>query len=89
MMDITIGDMPATYNVLDEAPTLIFVHGSYGFKDGEKNVAASKAILEKEIASTLRYSSSRNWEIWNALEDPTLEQTAKAFKNLYDGCASS
>ena len=40
---------------------LIFVQGSWEVGDNERNVAASKRIKEKGLASTLLYESSRDW----------------------------
>jgi len=60
----------------DTSNFLIFVQGNWEFANNERNVAASNAIREHGIASTLLYESSRDWnylENWpqdKPMEDP-------------------
>ena len=58
---------------------LIFVQGSWEVGDNERNVAASKGIEEKGLASTLLYESSRDW---GALQRAsTREEWIKSFRD--------
>ncbi len=76
--ELTINDLPATidYPLSDYSPRgcssrtpssfLILVHGFPSHKDVGQNKEASEMIVNERIASTVRYSSSRQWELWKA-----------------------
>ena len=65
-----IGGLPATieYTLSATSPFLLFVPGFPSHKDVGQNVEASEQIVQAGIASTFRYSSSRNWELWKEAE---------------------
>lgn len=71
----------------DPSNFLIFVQGSWEVGDNERNVAASKRIKEKGLASTLLYESSRDWDALQGAS--TREQWIRAFrdKNYQDELA--
>src|SRR3989338_2282657 len=53
------------YEQINSPALLIFVHGFPSHKDIKQNRMAAAKIREEGIASTLRYSSARDWNIWN------------------------
>lgn len=59
------------YEEIDSHNLLIFVHGFPSHKDSRQNKEAAARIRQSGIASTLRYSSSRNWDVWNAAKAPS------------------
>lgn len=83
--ELTINDLPVTidyspghYSTRRPAPFLIFVHGFPSHKDIGQNKEASEGIVKEGIASTVRYSSSRQWELWKAA-GKDLEKKMAAF----------
>ncbi|MFH1182303.1 MAG: hypothetical protein V1702_05050 [Candidatus Woesearchaeota archaeon] len=76
---ISIGGLPADLSIIDSPNFLIFIHGVASDKNSPRMVAAGKAVSEAGIASTLRYSSSRNWSQYNPSQHPRVK--ALAFGN--------
>lgn len=78
----------------DPSNFLIFVQGSWEIGQNDRNVAASKIISGKGIASTLLYESSRDWSAleraannddWiNAFGDKTYQDELQELRELID-----
>lgn len=74
-----IQDMPVSYQHAESPNLLVMVHGFPGHKDERQNRKVAEAVSSSNLASVLRYSSSRNWDVWDSAGKDLMKRV-EAFK---------
>lgn len=82
-LPVTIETVPENSGA-EKSAAVIFVSGFPSKRDLGQNRAASARIIEERLASTIRYSSSRNWELWEKATYFDDQLLAFAGKNYHD-----